>query len=203
MIHIITAENRQLYFNELREMHQQRKRVFVDELGWPLDCAEGLEIDEYDSAHIIYLLYFDDDALLGSIRMLPTDRPHLMGDVFAGLCPNGVPQGPAIWEATRFCPAPTLDAQQKRWMLGALIGGMIECALLFGIEHITFVAGGALKPLALKAGWSARALGPPVRREGDRLTACIADADPASLRRVRANFSLPNPLTRYAIRKAA
>lgn len=206
MIHIVTSENRAEFRRELCEMHRQRKRVFVDELKWPLACEEGLEIDEFDTAEAVYLLYFTDGGeLRASARMLPTDRPHLLGSIFPDLCLEGVPAGERIWESTRFCPAPHVrDAEEKRWLLGVMIAGMIESALIFAVDHITFVAGGALKPAALGAGWNARPLGPTRRTRGDRLTACIADATPEGLRRVREKYRLPHPLIRYApLRQAA
>jgi len=207
MIHIVTRENRASFRSELSEMHRQRKRVFVDQMGWRLDCEDGFEIDEFDSADAIYLLHEDAQGQLrASARMLPTEAPHLLGTVFPDLCPGGVPCGPDIWESTRFCPSPEIvDSGARRQLLGVMIAGMIEAALLFGVNHITFVAGGALRPVALKAGWEARALGPIMRRNGDRIAACIAEATPDGLRRVRAQHGLPQPLTRYAapIRVAA
>lgn len=205
MIFLVTGENRGEFYRELTEMHRQRKRVFVDQLGWQLECAEGLETDEFDGPEAIYLLLVERDELLASARMLQTDRPHLLGSVFPYLCPDGVPTGQTIWESTRFCPSPdVLDPAEKRRLLGVMIAGMIEAALLFGVDQITFVAGGALKPVALAAGWAAKPLGPTIKSRGDRLTACVADATPDGLRRVREKHGLLQPLVRYApVRRAA
>lgn len=201
MIHVITEENRSEFRSELLAMHRQRKAVFVDQMKWPLPCEEGLEIDEFDADDVTYLLYFDEGRLRASARMLPTDRPHLLGSMFADLCPDGVPAGPAIWESTRFCPHPDSEPEQRRWLLGVMIAGMMEAALLFGVEQITFVAGGALKPVALAAGWEARALGPTARRSRDRITACAAAVTPQGLREVRARHGLVRPLISYAPRR--
>lgn len=198
MIHVVTSENRTNFNSELLEMHRQRKAVFVDQMKWPLPCEEGLEIDDYDSVDATYLLYFDNGELRASARMLPTDRPHLLGDIFADLCAEGVPAGPAIWESTRFCPCPEAAPKERRQLLGVMIAGMMEAALLFGVDEITFVAGGALKPVALAAGWEARALGPTARRGGDRITACAAAVTPQGLRAVREKHGLVRPLISYA-----
>jgi acyl-homoserine lactone synthase len=206
MMHLVTDENRDLYRRELRAMHAQRKQVFIDLLKWPLASEGEFESDAFDTESAIYLLHFGlNGDLLASARLLRTDQPHLLDTVFPHLCEGDVPRGESIWEATRFCPSPELTAAElKRALLGEIIAGIIEAGLLFGMTEVTFVAGGALKPLALAAGWSARTLGASQRYKGDRVTACAAAVDAAGLRRVRARYGLSAPLLRYLpARKAA
>lgn len=200
MIHIVTAENRHLFRHALMQMHVQRKQVFIDELGWKLSAESGIEIDDYDSEDAIYLIEAADPRapVTVSARLLRTDRPHLLGERFAHLCDAGPPSGAHIWEATRFCPSPgTPKGEPRRSMLARMIAGIMETALLFGVERVTFVASAALAPLALKAGWNATALGPPHRAGGERLRAIAADIDAAGLRRVRAVNGIDAPVTRF------
>ena len=70
MIHIITAENRHLYRHALMEMHIQRKQVFIDDLGWPLNADSGIEIDAYDSEDAVYLIEADAPPRL-TVRSAP------------------------------------------------------------------------------------------------------------------------------------
>lgn len=205
MIHLITQENRALYRRDLLEMHRQRKALFVDQMHWPLACEEGLEIDQFDAPDSIYLLHFASSGeLLASARLLPTSRPHLLDTVFPQLCAAGVPKGADIWEATRFCPLPTLESEARHQLLGVIISGILEAGLIFGMRAVTFVAGAALKPLALQAGWRAEALGPTLRYKRDRVSACIAALDPEGLARVRQRFGLSGPVLRYGpVRQAA
>lgn len=200
MIHIVTQENRRHFHHALTEMHRQRKAVFIDALKWRLDEQAGLEIDAYDSADAIYLIEAAAPRapVSASARLLPTTRPHLLGEVFAHLCSETPPAGPTIWEATRFCPAPGTPAGAPRHdMLGRIIAGIMETALIFGIERVTFVASAALGPLAAKAGWEARPLGPEQGRGRARVRAFIAEIDAAGLRRVRARHNITGPLTRF------
>lgn len=199
MMHLVTTENRDAYRRELAEMHAQRKRVFIDQLEWPLKCDGDLEFDQFDGRDPIYLLHLDmAGSLRASARLLRTDQPHLLSEVFPHLCEEGVPSGASIWEATRFCPSPQVqDPAEKRVLLGEIIAGILEAGLLFGMSEVTFVAGGALKPLALASGWSARPLGATQRYKRDRVTACAASVDALGLRRVREKYGLIAPLLRY------
>jgi acyl-homoserine lactone synthase len=165
MIHIVTAENRHLFRHALMEMHRQRKAVFIDELGWDLEAPEGFEIDAFDAEAAIYLIAAEAPRapVLASLRLLPTDRPHLMSEVFAHLCEQGVPCAATTWEASRFCPAPGASAAERRRLVATMIAGAVETALLFGIETITYVAGAAVAPLATQAGWRVEALGARAR----------------------------------------
>lgn len=205
MIYIVTADNRRLFRHALMDMHCQRKAVFIDELGWRLNSEAGIEIDSYDSEDVIYLIEADDPRapVTGSARLLPTTRPHLLGDIFADLCANDVPCGPNIWEATRFCPAPGMAAPGRRALLLRMIAAIIETGLLFGIERVSFVASAALAPLAERAGWSIAALGPSQRKGRERLKAFIADIDAGGLRSVRANLAMREPLTRFLCAQSA
>lgn len=200
MIHIITAENRRHYHHALMEMHRQRKEVFIDQMKWRLEESAGIEIDAYDCPEAIYLIEADAPraAVTGSARLLRTDRPHLMGDHFHHLCAGPVPQGPEVWEATRFCPAPeTPNGQARHHLLGRMIAAIMETALIFGVERVTFVANAALAPLALRAGWEAEPLGATKRAGRDRLTAVMAAIDQRGLRRVRERAGLSGPVTRF------
>jgi acyl-homoserine lactone synthase len=200
MIHIITGENRRHFHHALMEMHRQRKAVFIDELKWTLEDAAGLEIDSYDSPDAIYLIEADGprEPVTGSARLLPTTKPHLLGEVFPHLCAEAPPAGPNIWEATRFCPAPgTPRGAARHELLARIIAGIMETALLFGIEQVTFVANRGLTPLAMNVGWDARALGPERGVGRERLTAVAADIDAAGLRRVRVRNGISGPLTRF------
>lgn len=207
MIHIITQENRALFRRELTQMHAQRKRLFVDEMGWRLTVCAGLEIDAFDSERAIYLVELSGRTVVQSVRLLPTREPHLLADVFSMLCPGGPPRSERIWEVSRFCPAPeTPRGEARRRLLMRMIAAMMETGLLFGVTDLTFVASAALRPLAARAGWDVQALGPSQRVGADKLTAMQAKVSSAGLEAVRAIHGFDGPLTRYVdadLRRAA
>jgi acyl-homoserine lactone synthase len=200
MVFIVNAENRHWFEQDLLEMHQQRRRVFVEGLGWPLPLAGAMELDQYDADDVMYLLVKDDPGarLRGSVRLLRTDRPHPLLDLFGSLCDAGVPQGPAVWEISRFCPDPEACSRRDRLaLLWEIICASLETALLFDIERLTFVANRALRPLALHCGWDATVLGATQPDRHDEVTAVAAEVTRAGLRRVRARFGIPGPVIRF------
>lgn len=200
MIYIVSAENRRRFHHLLTEMHRHRKAVFIDKLNWRLEHSAGLEIDAYDSPDATYLIEASTPTshISVSARLLPTDRPHLLSDQFADLCTETPPSGQSVWEATRFCPAPDTPAgAPRREMLGRMIAGTMETALLFGIERVTYVADAALAPMAQKVGWDVQALGAPRGKGRNKIQAFVAEINAGGLRRVRTAFAISAPLTRF------
>ncbi|UPT61517.1 MAG: hypothetical protein M0D54_13960 [Hyphomonadaceae bacterium JAD_PAG50586_4] len=200
MIQIITRENRGLFRHALTEMHTQRRKLFIDEMGWGLAEIAGLEIDQFDCEEAIYLIDMSESGrVLQSARLLPTTLPHMLSEIFGHLCEAGPPVSNNIWEASRFCPAPdTPKGAPRRLLLGRMITAIMETGLLFGMENVTFVASAALAPLACTAGWRVTSLGPVVRTRRDRLAAFSAEIAADGLARVRARNQLSAPLTRHA-----
>ena len=96
----------------LAGMFADRKRLFVDLLGWDVPSDGEHEIDRFDDAHARYLIAMDGKGEhIGSLRLLPTARPHLLGTLFTALCPLGVPTG--LTKAARNWLGGVLDKSQR------------------------------------------------------------------------------------------
>ncbi|WP_336965639.1 acyl-homoserine-lactone synthase [Sphingobium aquiterrae] len=89
----------------LDAMYRDRKHVFVDLLKWDVPVIDGcFEIDQFDDDRAIYLVAAGESgAHRGSIRLLPTDGPHILGTIFPELCDAAVPRSPDIFEISRGC----------------------------------------------------------------------------------------------------
>lgn len=198
MIFIVTSANRHLFVSELDQMHRHRKLVFVDQLHWQVSDVMGRETDAYDRDDTIYLLAREHcrAPLLASARLLPTTAPHLMGDLFVHACDGAAPMGPQIWEASRFCASPEVSNRRRLTLLWQIFCGVMETALLYGIEQIVFTANAALRPLALTCGWHARPLGSTLADGEDEITAIAVDINVHGLRTLRQRFGLAGPVTR-------
>jgi N-acyl-L-homoserine lactone synthetase len=199
MIFIVNRENRSMFERDLLQMHHQRRAIFVEGLGWNVPVANDLEIDGYDCESTTYLLAKEDlgGPLLASVRLLPTVLPHLMIDLFADACSAGAPRGPGIWEISRFCATPAVARRTRMRLLWQMVCGVIETALLFELDQVTFAANRALLPLMLNCGWHAAPLGPTLPDGNDSVTAVCAAITPQALRNVRRRFGITGPVTRF------
>lgn len=67
-----------------RSMFEERKRVFVDLLGWDIPVLAGrYEIDQFDDDEATYIVVTDGTGEhCGSARLLRTDRPHILDTIF-------------------------------------------------------------------------------------------------------------------------
>ena len=168
MIQIIEG-NRGTPFDRLIEsMFADRKRLFVDLFGWDVPVVAGkLEIDQFDREGTVYLIAASPDGEHeASLRLMPSERPHMLADLFAALCPGGVPVGVATWESTRLCLPQRHGAARRKELRNALISAMVDFALERGIERITGILPESFRKEVLAMGWLAEALGPSVRMAG-------------------------------------
>ncbi len=203
---IIGRHNRDVFKPQLREMHAARKQVFVDQLKWELAVTDGLyEIDEYDLDDTIYLIVADAQTggHLGSVRLLATDGPHLLGDKFAQLCAEGVPRGSDIFEITRMVTTPGLPrevAERVRHQLGVAI---VEYALAHGVRHFTMMTHMAYLSAVIAVGWDCEPLGMPEEMDGVAVAALRIDVDAATLARLRAQWNFVEPVLRLDLTQSA
>lgn len=149
----------------MRAMFEDRKRVFVDLLKWDVPVLDGrFEVDQFDDGHATYVIIAGTDGdHLGSARLLPTTRPHILGSLFAGLCAGTPPAGPRVFEITRFCLSRRQSAADRRRTRNRLVSALVSHALETGIETYTGVAEIAWLQQILAFGWDCRPLGSPQR----------------------------------------
>ncbi|MES2136936.1 MAG: acyl-homoserine-lactone synthase [Pseudomonadota bacterium] len=161
----------------LRGMFEDRKSVFVDLLKWDVPVLDGrFEVDQFDDEHATYLIIADEEGdHLGSARLLPTDRPHILGGLFAGLCAAPPPAGPDVAEITRFCLSRRHGAALRRRTRNQLVSALVWHALEQDIRTYIGVAELAWLQQILAFGWDCRPLGVPARLECGMIGALAID----------------------------
>ena len=155
-------------------MHCDRKRIFVDLLKWDVPVVEGrFEVDQFDNERAIYLVAPDTNGgHRGSIRLLPTDGPHILGSVFPWLCEGDVPRASHIFEISRGCLSPRLRAPERLQVRNALTTAAVEYALLHEIQSFTCIADSGWLSQILSLGWDCWPLGLP-QKVGRALTGAL------------------------------
>lgn len=159
----------------LSAMFEARKRTFVDLLGWDVPVLAGrFEVDQFDDGHARYLVLTDAaDRHLGSARLLPTVRPHILGDLYPELCEMPPPRAPGTWEITRFCLDRRLRAHERLPVRNQLVSALVDHALASGVTRYTGVAELGWLQQILAFGWRCRPLGLP-RAIGAKLLGALS-----------------------------
>ena len=190
MVSLINLHNRECHAQLLGAMHADRKKVFVDLLKWDVPHDSRSERDEFDDEQAVYLVVADEkDRHLASVRLLRTERRHILGDIFPELCDQPVPRGPEYREITRLCLAPGIGRANRLTARNLLARSLVEYALLTGIRAYTGVAQLAWLSQILSAGWRCRPLGLPVLIEGSTLGSLMIEIDAQTLHRMSPSWS--------------
>ena len=163
----------------LRAMFAARKAVFVDLLKWDVPVLAGAyEVDQFDDSHAIYLILADRDGRhLGSTRLLPTTRPHILDSFYGALCESSPPKGSTIYEITRFCLDRRLTARERRQVRDTLVASLARFARENGITAYTAIAEIGWFQQILALGWRCSPLGLPRKMEGKTLAALFIEID--------------------------
>jgi acyl-homoserine lactone synthase len=172
----------------LDSMFADRKAVFVDLLGWEVPHDERAERDEFDNDEAEYLVVTEQGTSdhLASLRMLRTDRPHILGSLFPELCEGVVPAAPDIREVSRICLSPR-HRGSDRWLYRDLLAtAMTEYALLMGIRAYTAVSEMGRLSRVLSAGWRCEPLGMPRKIGRTMVGALMIYIEPDTIRRLQA-----------------
>ena len=194
MIDVVLPENRFAFARALLEMHHDRKRVFVDTLGWQLPSRDSwLEVDEFDNEYAVYLIARTAGTVRhqGSVRLLPSTRPHVLASLFPFLCADSVPVGEECWEISRLVAAPgetggTAVVKVHRMLALALL----EFADLNDITNYSLVTEAHRVPALLSVGWDVRPLGLPTVCMGENLQALQIVIHEDSLAVMRNRFGI-------------
>lgn len=201
MIHLVTADNADLYEAELRDLHRARKHVFVDQLGWKLRLVNGGEYDEYDDERAMNAIGFDiDGRVVMNGRFRPTDdgRSMLIDHFSHALWPEVGPiNGPRTWEFSR---ALSLEAGNRRHNLqrkAACMLAPLEVALEAGVERYVGFSDLSVFPFFVTMGWRITFLGDPIHYgEGDG-AAFSVEVSKDAVAEMRARWGLREPAHIY------
>ncbi|NHK27174.1 autoinducer synthase [Parvularcula flava] len=160
MLRLIDRHNADNHTELLRSMHRDRKRLFVDIFDWDLAHENGEERDGFDDGDAEYLLLSDEaDRHVASLRLLRTDRAHLLDSLFPELCKNAIPRGERVREITRLCLP--LRQRERVEARNILARGIIDYAASAGVTSYTAVCHIAFMTDLLSAGWRCTLLGMP------------------------------------------
>lgn len=157
-----------------------RHRVFVEKLGWQLQCDQELEYDQFDRPDTHYVVAQNAvQEVIGTARLLPTHRPYLLGEVFPQLMQGlPIPCSEDVWELSRFAAldfkASTTSAmsQFSSPIAVGLLKAAMEQAAHLGAKKLITVSPLGVERLLRRAGFTAHRAGPPLVIDGAPIFAC-------------------------------
>jgi N-acyl-L-homoserine lactone synthetase len=197
-IKLVDADTRLRFSKHLIEMHHDRKRVFVDQLGWKLPSAGSwLEVDEFDNEYTVYLIACSahDDRHLASVRLLPTTGPHMLNTIFADLSEGGPVVGEDVWESSRFTIAPLgLRGTEVMRLSQYLALAHVEFALLNDIRRYTMIGEINRVATVCAMGWKVRPLCLPTDCGGKKVVSMEVSIDEDTLTNMRRRFGIDEPV---------
>lgn len=168
----------------LSRVSRYRHKVFVEKLGWNLGARDGSELDQFDRSDTVYVVSQDDHGEVnGCARLLPTDKPYLLGEVFPQLM-NGMPppNSPEVWEISRFAAvdlkrqASITCGQFSSSLTVNLLHESIACAVAHGARRLITVSPLGIERLLHrilhKSGHYAHRAGAPMMIGGHLVFAC-------------------------------
>lgn len=169
-----------------------RYRVFVEKLGWHLDCAVGEELDQFDRDDTVYVIARQGPHIVGVARLLPTHKPYLLKEVFPQvLGGQALPHSAHIWEISRFA---AVDLQQQTFTghslsspnAVALLHEVLKVAACHKVRQLITVSPPGITRLLRNAGFDAHCEGKLTVIDGHKIMAnwisvppCLADQEVA------------------------
>jgi N-acyl-L-homoserine lactone synthetase len=175
-----------------RTMHEDRKRVFLDALGWDVPHDGAQEADQFDDDQAVYLVEQDCQGThRASVRLLSTERAHILGSIFPDLCAGEVPRGPTIKEITRYIASPRAKASERLVARNQMARALIEYGLRHGISTYTAVCDLSFLNQVLAAGWRCDPLGFPQRINDSIVGAFCIHVEADTIARMAGSWRYP------------
>ena len=192
----------------LNSMFRLRHRVFKERLDWDVPSHDGIERDQFDDEDPVYLAYHGNDGeVVGCVRLLPTTGPNMIRDIFPHLAEEAIPADGRVWEVSRFGidagDDAVLGAGQINTITYALVAGIHEVGLDYGLTHMVAVMDVRIERILRRAGCAMRRIGRP-RRIGNCVALAVEfEVSPIALEDIRRNGGLTGRIAQHPLEEAA
>lgn len=148
-----------------RSMFELRHEIFHDKLQWEVNSIDGLEYDEFDDAHAVYIAArsYTSRSVDGCWRLRPTLEPNMLRDTFPQLLDGRpAPCSPNVWEISRFAVnnTPYLDTRYGFGEVSKdIIAATVDFALDNDISSYVMVTSVSVERMTKKLGYRMHRLG--------------------------------------------
>ena len=165
--HFITRDNEHLFQPELDQFYRARHAVYADELGWVSVAPDGREFDQFDTADAAYLVVMDGEGFVAGSRLVPTNLPHLLSEVFPDSCDIApMVRDASVVEWTRGFIVPARRDKGSLRILAGACAAVMEYCLAKGYRQVGGIQDMKWISLWRKMGWSIHVHGQPIDIDG-------------------------------------
>lgn len=195
LVHVVHDDNKSLYQSELDQFFRLRHDIYVDEKHWRDPSPDGYEKDQFDTSSATYFLGMRDGEVIAGSRLIPTDLPHLLSEVFPHSCNlGGVPRYYNYAEWTRgFIVKSARDSLGLK-IKAASCAAIMEYCVQENIEKVGGIQEMYWLPLWRRLGWHVNFSGTPLEIDDTWCVAAYFDVSRAALNsaRLKAGISTSN-----------
>lgn len=153
----------------MTQFHRARHRVYAEELGWVPERPDRLEYDPYDTAEATYFLFIDQCQLIAGSRLVPTNLPHLVADVFPGIFNlQPIIRDPSVVEWTRGFIVPEFREGGGLRLKAACCAAVMEYCLAQGYRQVGGIQDAKWLAIWARMGWQVHIHGDAVDIGGEK-----------------------------------
>lgn len=182
----LSYDNLHLHGRLFANVFRARHAVFIQQAGWDLPQADGMEFDQYDTPATRWVCAHEGEKVLASVRLTPTTHrcgiySYMIRDAQNGLLPTiprdligfEAPVDPAVWESSRVFVVDGLSAGERIRAHGILIQEMVRAARVLGAHTLLGIIPEHSPRLARRVGLDCEPVGPVVDTGGIR-SVCVS-----------------------------
>ena len=149
--------------HQLEALFRARHAVYAEELGWVPRSESGLERDAFDTSAAAHLVVTDGDEVIAGSRLIQTDLPHLLSEVFPTSCNRkAMPRDSQVVEWTRGFIVRHRRDERSKILMAQCCAAVMEYCMLMGYRQV-----GGIQDRKWLALW--RLMGWQVHIHGDAL----------------------------------
>ncbi|MBO0662803.1 acyl-homoserine-lactone synthase [Jiella flava] len=180
----------------MEQVWKFRHRHFVDRFQWhALRKPDAREIDQFDGDNAVHLPLVLDGIVRGYTRLLRTDQPHLLSDVYPELMDGAIwPRADDIFEWTRCVGEPEIADNNGVSANNLVFVGVAEAVIALGLRGLIVQTHPKLVTRLLETGWQVHPLNVPRIYDGKPLAVIFAVATEETIRISRSLFQIDRPI---------
>ena len=196
MLSLVTYENLDRFGKIFHGQFRLRHEGFLQRQDYNVKQYKGMEYDQYDTPATAYLIYHEEDAVLGVNRLTPTTQCCMLKDLSPDLVDDkSLLEDPLVWEGTRYCISKEVEPDKRKQIIHEMAVAYLEFGLSMGLKKIigmmpTYI----IRSVFERPGIEMEPLGKIALIEGHKVKAVAIPVEQKQLENVRSRTGVDYPV---------